>query len=119
MTSTFKQVFCAHFRCAPEDFNRKALARCLYPHAGFVWKILDLTGGPAVLAAYSFIELAGQTKTKEDLLDVISEYREDIKPHSGFLAQHFKVRVSIDRLIMLHDLIRSSPAAQSTPPAEQ
>jgi hypothetical protein len=103
-----------HFQCKPEDYQRKALLQCLYPQARIFWRLLDLTGGPAVLAAYTFIEMVGQTQSREDLLDVISEYRDDIKPHSGFLAQTFKVRVSIERLMALHNIIRkTTPNATS------
>jgi len=106
MAQTFKEVFCAHFKCAPENYAREALSRSLYPQARTIWKVFDLAGGPAVRAANTFIELAGQTQSKEDLLDVITEYRDDIKPHAGFMADLFKLRVSIDRLIALHDLVR-------------
>jgi|GEM_PF-2700325 len=108
MAQTFKQAFCGHFHCPLEDFSREALARCLYPHARAVWKVIDLCGGHAALAATTFIDLAGQTLTKEDLLDVISEYRNDIKPHAGFLAQVFKMRVSIERVIAVHNLVRQT-----------
>src|SRR3569832_2053716 len=99
MAQTFKEAFCAHFGCRPENFGREALSRSLYPQARPFWRFLDLAGGKAMFAANTFIELAGQTRTKEDLLDVINEYRDDIKPHSGFMSQMFKVRVSVERLV--------------------
>ncbi len=72
-----------------------------------MWRILDLAGGRAVLAANAFIQMAGQAQSKEDLLDIINEYRDDIKPHSGFFAGRWKIRVSVERLVALHDEVRA------------
>lgn len=116
MARTFKDAFCAHFGCRPEAYQREMLARSLYPQARPFWRFLDLAGGKAMMAASTFIELAGQTQTKEDLMDVINEYRDDIKPHSGFVAQVFKIRVSVERLVALHDLVRKSEM-QNEPPS--
>ncbi len=35
-TVTFKEAYCHYFKCPPEEFEREALPRCLYPHAR-VW----------------------------------------------------------------------------------
>jgi hypothetical protein len=116
MAQTFKEAFCTYYRCKPEHYPREALSRCLYPQARAVWKVFELAGGPATLAANTFIELAGQTQSRDDLMDVITEYRDDIKPHAGFLADLFKLRVSIERLIALHETVRQTDLGKQKPP---
>ena len=120
MPQTFKSAFCECFNCPEDRYGYEALKRCLYPHAGKMWRFLDLAGGNAVLTANTFIQMAGQAQSKADLLDIINEYRDDLKPHSGYMATHWKIRVSVDRLVALHDEVRSELAkrktASSSPP---
>ena len=115
MPLPFKDAFCRHFQCSAKDYSREAVWRCLYPHARSVWRALELAGGSAAHTATVLMEMVGETRSKEDLLDVISEYRDEIKPHSGLLARRFKIRVSILRLVALHDEIRKAEAAMPAP----
>jgi len=103
---TFEEAFCAHFNFPKERFAREAMRRSLYPCARRIWPLLDLLGGPAILIAKFLIDSAARTRGKQDLLDLFSEYRQDIQPQGGFLAKKLKLRVSTQRLLVLNDLIR-------------
>jgi hypothetical protein len=106
MAATFKDSFCACFQCKPEDFAKRALECCLYPHARATWGFLEFGGGPATLAAQAFMNLVADTRNKEELMDAVREYREDIRPHAGVLAKSLRFRVSVERLLGLHHFVR-------------
>jgi len=120
MTLTFKEAFCQRFDCRPENFERELLKRCLYSHAKVCWSFFDLAGGKPIRIAHQFVELIGQIRTREELRDVIDEYREDIRPHGGFLVQTLKFRVSIEKLVALYDsvcppVLKQAEAQQELP----
>src|SRR4051794_38002892 len=106
MVLSFKDAFADCFGCRPDDFSREALPKVLYPHARAVWGLLELGGGPPVLAAQGFMNLVAETRSKEDLMEAIAEYRDEVRPSSGFLARRLKLRVSVERLLALHHFVR-------------
>lgn len=106
MARPFKDAFAQCFGTQPDNFSREALKRCLYPHARVVWPVLELGGGPPVLAAEALMNLVAETRNKEELLDAIDEYRDDVRPYSGFLARRLYLRASMERLLGLHHFVR-------------
>jgi hypothetical protein len=101
MLRSFKDGFCARYRCRPEDYSEKAIAQCLYPHARTLWPVAELVGARTTFAARTLMEMAGQVSCEEDLKDVIAEYLEEVYPHVGLMGKGLKVRVSTKRLIGL------------------
>lgn len=108
MALPFREAFADTFGCAPDDFSREALKRCLYPHARAIWSLLELAGGPPVLSAQAFMDLVAETRSKDELLDAIAEHRDEVRPYSGFLARRFYLRVSVERLLALHHFVRET-----------
>lgn len=108
MPMPFRDAFADTFGCAPEDFSREALKRCLYPHARLIWPLLQLAGGPPVLAAQAFMDLVAETRSKDELLDAIAEHRDEVRPYSGFLARRLYLRISVERLLGLHHFVRET-----------
>jgi hypothetical protein len=104
----FKEAFADAFGCRPDAFSQEVLKRCLYPHARVIWPLLEFAGGPAVLAAQAYMDLIAATRSKDELLDAIDEYRDEIRPHSGFLARRLYLRVSVERLLGLHHFVRET-----------
>jgi len=105
---TFSEAFCACYNCSPESFVKEALFRCIYPHARRPMKIFYLLGTRTALEASAFIGAAGNTRSKEELKDLISLFHNDVKPFSGIFVRRFKIRVSCERLLMLHSQVRKS-----------
>jgi hypothetical protein len=103
---SFKEAFSDCFGCGTKDFSKEALKKCLYPHARVLWGLLELGGGPPVLAAQALMDLIAETRSKDDLLDAIREYRDGVRPSSGFLARRLYLRVSVERLLALHHFVR-------------
>ena len=108
MTSTFAEAFCSAYNVPPETFIKEALFRCIYPHARRPMKLFYALGTRTATEACAFINAAGNTRSKEELKDLISLFHNDVKPFSGILVRRFKIRVSCERLLMLHSQVRKS-----------
>lgn len=108
MALPFRDAFADAFGCSPEEFSNEALKRCLYPHARTIWPLLELAGGPPVLAGHALMDLVADTRSKEDLLDAIDVYRDEVRPSSGFLTRRLYLRVSVERLLALHHFVRET-----------
>jgi hypothetical protein len=54
------------------------------------------------------VNAAGNTRSKEELKDLISLFHNDVKPLSGYFVRRFKIRISCERLLMLHSQVRKS-----------
>jgi hypothetical protein len=106
MALPFKDALAECFGMNPQDFSRETLKRCLYPHARAIWPLLELAGGPPVLTAQALIDLVAETRGKDELLDAMQEYRDEVRPHSGFLARRLYLRISVERLLGLHHFVR-------------
>ncbi|MGZ4971389.1 MAG: hypothetical protein ACXWDN_01410 [Limisphaerales bacterium] len=107
MALPFKDAFCACYKCKPEEFQQKAADFCLYPRARILWRFLDLVGARTTLGATTLLELAGQTRSEEDLCDVIKEYHHDLYRHVGWPAKLLGLRISTERLLALYRNVRS------------
>jgi hypothetical protein len=104
----FRDAFAGCFGCDPQDFPNEALKQCLYPHARIMWPLLELAGGPPVLAAQAFMSLVSETCSKDELMDAIESYRDEVRPHSGVLARRLYLRVSVERLLAMHHFVRET-----------
>lgn len=108
MALPFRDAFAECFGTNPEDFSKDALDRCLYAHARAIWGFLKFAGGPPVLAADAFMSLVADTRSKDELMDAIAEYRDEVRPYSGFLARRLYLRVSVERLLAVHHFVRET-----------
>jgi hypothetical protein len=107
-SKTFAEAFCACYNCPPESFVKEVLFRCVYPHARRSMKFFYLIGSRTAMEASAFVGAAGNTRSKEELKDLISLFHNDVKPFSGIFVRRFKIRVSCERLLMLHSQVRKS-----------
>jgi hypothetical protein len=105
---TFAEAFCDCYNFPLESFVKEVLFRCIYPHARRPMKLFYLLGTRTAMEASAFISAAGNTRNKEELNDLISLFHNDVKPFSGILVRRFKIRVSCERLLMLHSQVRKS-----------
>jgi hypothetical protein len=108
----FKDLFCSHFRCAPEAYTREALKRTLYPHAAKLAWLPHWCCSPLWLR---LIEQAGEVESGEELLDLIKFYQYDIQLHNGFWLRRWKFRVSGRRLVTLYAQVRRPQADHAGP----
>jgi hypothetical protein len=106
VAQTFKEAFCSYFELHPEAYEKEVIRRSLRGRARRLWPLLEITGGATVFSARHLVALAGETRTRDDLVDVIDEYEKDFKPHAGFLLRRLKIGLSCKNLLDVHDLVR-------------
>jgi hypothetical protein len=107
-TKTFAEAFCDCYNCPPEEFIKEVLFRCIYPHARRSMKFFYFLGTRTAREACALIDAAGNTRSKEELKDLVSLYHNDVKPLAGIFVRKFKIRVSCERLLMLHSQVRKA-----------
>lgn len=107
-------MYCEYYRCAPEDFVRDALFRCLYRHAVLFFRLFYWMRPRTVLDSMRFIEKVGQTRTREDLEDIISEYHNDMADTATALSRQWKMRVSSRAVAMLNEKLRGRPPGKES-----
>jgi hypothetical protein len=102
---SFKEAYCARFKCAPEKFERDAAARCCYPHARPLLPLLLLLRTRVAQGAMFVIQRAGASRCRADLLIAVDEYRSWIRLSGGWMAQMLRLRISSRRLRGLEGIL--------------
>ena len=108
----FRDIFCGHVGCRPEDYMREALRRTLYPHAARFGCLARWLCSPL---CERLIEDAGSTTSSEGLRDVIRLYEYDVHLCGGFWVRSLRFRVSGQRLLNLHAEVRCQARRQEPP----
>src|SRR5690349_9000460 len=99
MTKRFKESFCRHFNCAPENYVREAMDRTLHPHAAKLGPLMRLL---CSLPCRRLLEEAGKATSLDDVQHAIQVYRADLKRNGGLWRRRFKFRISGQRLLNLY-----------------
>jgi len=110
----FRDAFCEHVGCRPEDYLREALRQTLHPHAALLGGLARRLCSPL---CEQLLEDAGETTTGEELRDVIRLYEYDVHWHGGFWVRRLKFRVSGQRLLNLHGELRQRVGKNNLPAA--
>lgn len=63
--SDLQSRFCEYYRCAPDQYVRRALSKCLYPHARLLLPVIGLIFPTHYARDESFIRGAGLAHTIE------------------------------------------------------
>jgi hypothetical protein len=113
---SFRNMFCARFRCQEKDFVNKVLWRCLYPHAApFILLFCD-RHSPLVKQTVETIEEAGFATSAEDVLTSIENYHYTLRFFGSFWNRTFKIRLSGRRLLKLYSTVTRDRAVEPIPP---
>ena len=105
-TKNFKQLFCEHFQCPPEAFQKKMFWICLhrraFPLAGFIFLL-----HPDFFAKdFDLIGQLGITESQREFQQEIEDYSYHIKAYGNMLQRAFRVRLSGKRLMRLSKIFR-------------
>ncbi len=96
---TLRTASCRKFSCAPEEFERRALAASLYPHA----KIFDFLcrgrGGHFDIDR-SMVNYCGSLRTLGEIEAELKEYAR-LRENGRFARRTLRVRISGRRLWVL------------------
>jgi hypothetical protein len=108
VSTPFKEAFCKHCNVPIASYEREVIRRTLRPHAAKVWPLLEMFGAKTVFSSRRLVRMVAETRTRDDLIDVIDEYYKDFKPKAGFLVNVLNISISCRKLVALHDQARCS-----------
>ena len=100
--ATFCDLFCAAYKCAPEDFSQTAFWRCLFPNghmlARLIWRVNRACFGPD----FELLQQVKDLKSSEEIRQEIGDFYYH-HPARGFIRGVLRVRISGQRLLDLAD----------------
>jgi hypothetical protein len=104
--SNFKEAFCAHFNCRPEDYVQKALFYVFYRHCVPISHILYSFRTVSIKQAIQAVEVLGRAADVDEVHWLINDYRYQLRlHHASSFVKLFKVRISGRRMLALFQLL--------------
>jgi len=92
-TPNFHDLFCARYKCAPDDFESTVLWQCVCPKGLPLARVLWRVNPGFFLPDLELIRQVGKTTSLDDLKsELIGFY--NWHPPSGWLRKRMKVRLS-------------------------
>lgn len=108
MPLPFKEAFCIYARCTPGSFAREVLFCCLHPNAR---PFAALINWLEPQSTFHVLRVIGDSTTKEEFKEALSEYYYMQRLRGGFLANGLNIRLSTQFLAKLHEEVRRKEAA--------
>jgi hypothetical protein len=101
LTKTFQQLFCEHFQCPPETYQKKIFWMCLHHRAFPVAALIFLLHPDFFTKDFDLIGQLGVTESQREFQQEIEDYSYQIKAYGNLLQRTFRVRLSGKRLMRL------------------
>lgn len=101
--STFREAFCAYYRCRPEAFERKAFWKSVYRHALLFAIPIWLFNRRFFHADLEVIRQFGNCRSAEEFSVVTGEFSTTNRLERSIRRGKLRIRVSGTRLLALHD----------------
>lgn len=99
---SFKERFCAHFGCKPEEYERRLLFSCFYWHASLLGKLFWYIDKRFYAEDIALIQVLAVTRDSGELKREIANYRFEHPPR-GLLHGYLKFRFSGRKALQLAD----------------
>jgi hypothetical protein len=103
---SFKELYCAHFGCKPEEFEKHVLFRCLYWHASILGRLFWYVDKRFFADDITLIRVLAITKGSDEFRREISNFR-FVEPTKGLLRRALNFRLSGRKAIRLADARRA------------
>ena len=97
----FETLFCERFGCPAEDFERRAFAHCLYPHARLLAPFIRVIRPRFFADDLAFIRYLGTTTQLSEVVEAASDFHDKGDYEKGFCFSVLKIRVSGSKTIKL------------------
>lgn len=101
--STFREAFCAYYRCRPEAFERKAFWKSVYRHALLFAVPIWLFNRRFFHADLELIRQFGNCRSAEELSVATGEFSTTNRLERSIRRGKLRIRVSGTRLLALHN----------------
>ena len=92
--TTFQSLCCEYFKCAPDQYEQRALRRFLYPHARLLAPLLHFLTPDLFSPDLKFIRRIGGASDLRDATNDVVDFNHVNTNGSGFLRTGLKLRVS-------------------------
>jgi hypothetical protein len=99
-TQSFRDLFCAKFKCAPEEFETGVLWHCIHPRTLALAKLIWRVNPEHFLQDLELIHHVQEVTSLEDLKTEYNAFSYH-HPNLGLLRKNLKVRISGQRLTNL------------------
>jgi hypothetical protein len=95
--SSFAEIFCAHHKLSPAQFEDEVIARAIHLHATLLWRVINLVHPEYFTADRQFIRALADIRSLRDFRVESSSFTHH-PTNRGFLRRVLKIRVSSGRL---------------------
>lgn len=101
--ATFREAFCAYYRCRPEAFERKALWKGLYRHAVLLAIPIWLFNKRYFHKDLEVVRQFGNCRSSEEFTLVTGEFSTTNRLERSIRRGFMRIRVSGTRLVDIHN----------------
>ena len=114
----FRGLFCEHFGCPPEAYEKKMFWRCLHRRSFPLTALVYLVNRDFFQKDFDTIRQLGITKSQGEFQKEVEDYYFNIRSYGNALQRIFRVRISGQKLVRLSRLVHhAAGAAGSTLPS--
>jgi len=92
--TTFQSLCCEYFKCAPDQYEQRALRRFLYPHARLLVPLLRFLTPDLFSPDLKFIRRIGGASDLRDATNDVVDFNHLNSNGSGFWRTGLRLRVS-------------------------
>jgi hypothetical protein len=89
-----KSLFCEHFRCPPDEFEKRILRKCLYFPANILAPLLRLMDDEWFKRDLLFVRDLGKAADWKQIMAELDAFRFRENLHPGFARNNLRLRVS-------------------------
>src|SRR5437867_3992442 len=111
----FRELFCEHFGCPREAYEKKVFWRCLHRRSFPLAALVYLVNRDFFQKDFDTIRQLGITKSQGEFQKEVEDYYFNIRSYGNALQRIFRVRISGQKLVRLSRLVHH--AAGSAPPS--
>jgi hypothetical protein len=89
-----RSLFCEHFQCPPDDYEKRAYRKCLYWHARIIAPLLPSLTPRGCERDLLFIRYLGNAKTRQEVALELVALHDDDRSQPRFARYALRLRVS-------------------------
>lgn len=110
-TLTFKEAFCAIYKCPPEDYTKRVLLRSFKWHAVLIGRILLALNSPSIRPAIEAVTLLEKAEDTEEVVLIANDYRYQLtQPSISRWVRSLKIRLGGSRMVSLYRQVKQEAA---------
>ena len=109
-SKTFRDLFCEHFACPPEEFEQRVFWRCLHRRTLPLAALIYFLNRDFFKRDFDTIRQLGVSRRPGEFQKEVEDYYFGMRSYGNLLQQSFRVRISGQRLMRLERIVRHATA---------